>query len=210
MNFLRLHWFDLGIGLVVLTGGAVLILHPIGIALLLWLNLVALFLHQFEEYRYPGYFPGMMNKVMFSSQQPDRYPLNANTALIVNLVVGWLFYFLAAIFGEKTHWLGIATMLVSAGNFVAHTFLFNIKGKSRYNPGMATADILFLPIVVCFFFLVIQGNLATPLDWGLGIALGIALNYLGILKMIDLLKNKNTRYIFPKRFLLPQADQKKS
>jgi len=29
--------------------------------------------------------------------------------------------------------------------------------------------------------------------------LGIALNYLGILKLIDLLKNENTRYIFQKK-----------
>jgi len=68
MNFLRLHWFDIGLMLAVAVGAFVLVAHPTGIALLLWLNLMALFLHQFKEYRYPGYFPGMMNKVMFSSQ----------------------------------------------------------------------------------------------------------------------------------------------
>lgn len=204
MNFLRMHWFDLGIALAVATGGLVLVTHLSGIMLLFWLNLIALFLHQAEEYRYPGYFPGMMNSVMFSSKQPDRYPLNANTALIVNLVVGWLFYFLAAIFNDKALWLGIATILVSAGNFVAHTFLFNVKGKTRYNPGMFTADILFLPIAVYFFILVIQNKLATPLDWDVGIVLGIALNIIGILKIIDWLKDANTNYIFPKRFLRPE------
>ena len=203
MNFLRQHWFDFGIGLAMIAG-IFLIFTPLGpISVLLWINLIALFLHQFEEYRYPGYFPGMMNKVMYSSPQPDRYPLNTNTALIVNLGVGWLLYFLAAVFGEKAIWLGMAAILVSAGNFIAHTLLFNFKGKSRYNPGMLTADILFLPIVVFFFVLVIQGNLARPLDWVLGFALGIALNYLVILKMIDLLKNEKTKFIFPKRFLLP-------
>jgi len=203
-----MHWFDLGLVLASATGGFMLIAHPTGIALLLWLNLIALFLHQFEEYRYPGYFPGMMNRVMFASPQPDRYPLNANTALIINLVVGWLFFFLAAVFREKVLWLGIATILVSAGNFVAHTFLFNIRGKSRYNPGMLTADLLFLPITVYFFVLVLHGSLATLPDWGIGIVLGIALNYLGILKMIDLLKNKNTRYIFPGRIMLSDSKTK--
>jgi hypothetical protein len=53
-----------------------------------WLSLISLFLHQAEEYRYPGYFPGMVNLVMFASPQPDRYPLNTNTALIVNVVIG--------------------------------------------------------------------------------------------------------------------------
>ena len=203
MNILRLHWFDLGLGLALIAGGFLAFSHLTPLSCLLWINLIFLFLHQFEEYRYPGYFPGMMNTVMFSSQQPDRYPLNTNTALIINLVVGWLFYFLAALLGEKALWLAIATILISAGNFIAHTFLFNIKGKSRYNPGMLTADVLFLPIVVYFFVLVIRGNLAAPLDWGVGIVLGIALNYLGILKMIGLLKDANTGYIFPKRFMLP-------
>ena len=204
MNILRQHWFDIGLGFA-LMAGVFLVIKPLSLlSFLLWLNLISLFLHQFEEYRYPGYFPGMMNKVMFSSQKPDRYPLNTNTALIVNLVVGWLSYFLAALFGEKVLWLGMATVLVSAGNFVAHTFLFNIKGKSYYNPGMITADLLFLPITVYFFVLLVHGNMATPMDWGLGIVLGVALNYLGILKMIDLLKDKDTHFIFGKRFLPPE------
>jgi hypothetical protein len=204
MNFLRQHWFDIG-PVFALTIGVLLIFTPVSpISFLLWINLISLFFHQFEEYHYPGYFPGMMNSVMFSSKEPDRYPLNPNTALIVNLLVGWLFYFLAAILGEKALWLGIATILVSAGNFIAHTFLFNIKGKSRYNPGMLTADILFLPITVYFFILVFQGNFASTIDWILGILLGVALNYIGILKMIDWLKDKNTPYIFPGRFLPPR------
>ncbi len=86
-----------------------------------------------------------MNTVMFASLQPDRYPLKPHIVLIINVRVGWLFYIPAATFAEKAIWLGIATILVSAGNFTAHTFLFNIKGKTRYNPGMLTADLLLLP-----------------------------------------------------------------
>ena len=201
MNTLRLHWFDIGLGFALLTGIFLAFVPLSPLAFLLWLSLISLFLHQAEEYRYPGYFPGMMNSVMFASQQPDRYPLNTNTALIINVLVGWLTYFLAAVFAEKAVWLGIATLLISAGNFIAHTFLFNIKGKTRYNPGMLTAVLLFLPIAVIFFGLIIREGMTTPLDWVIGIPLGIALNYLGILKMIDLLKDKNTPYIFPKRFI---------
>ncbi len=203
MTFFRMHWFDVGLALAALVALFILIAHPTGLALLLWLSLITLFLHQAEEYRYPGYFPGMMNSAMFASPQPDRYPLNPQIALIVNVVVGWLFYFLAAVFAEKAIWLGIATILVSAGNFVAHTFLFNIKGKTRYNPGMLSADFLFLPFAVAFFNLVIQNHIATPLDWLVGLVLGIALNVIGILKMIDWLKDENSPYIFPQRFLIP-------
>ncbi len=203
MNFMRLHWFDVGLVLAFIVGGFLLFSKTNLISFLLWISLISLFLHQFEEYRYPGYFPGMMNVVMFSSKEPDRYPLNTNTAMIVNVVVGWLTYFLAAALGENAIWLGIAAMLVSVGNFVAHTFLFNIKGKTLYNPGMFTAIVLFVPIAGYFFYSLVQSNLAAPTDWIIGIVLGILLNYFGILKLIDLLKDENTGYIFPKRFLAP-------
>ena len=203
MNFMRQHWFDVGLAFAFIVSGFLLISKLNPLSLLLWVSLISLFLHQFEEYRYPGYFPTMMNTVMFSSKQPDRYPLNTNTAFIINVFVGWLSYFLAALLGEKALWLGIATILVSVGNFVAHTFIFNIKGKTWYNPGMLTAVLLFMPIAVYFFYWLIQGNLVTLTDWILGIVLGVVLNYMGILKLIDWIKDENTSHIFPKRFTLP-------
>ena len=203
MNFMRLHWFDVGLVLAFVAGVVVFFINLNPFSLLLWLSLISLFLHQFEEYRYPGYFPGMMNTVMFSSEQPDRYPLNTNTSFIVNVFIGWFSYLLAAVFAEKALWLGIATILVSVGNFIAHTLLFNIKGKTLYNPGMVTAIVLFLPISAYFGYLVINNHLATPLDWVAGVILGLVLNFVGILKMIDWLKDENTEYIFPKRFLMP-------
>jgi len=203
MNFMRLHWFDVGIVLAIITGSVVFTNNLTPLSFVLWLSLISLFLHQFEEYRYPGYFPGMMNTVMFASKHPDRYPLNTNTSFIVNVLVGWFSYFLAAVFAEKAVWLGIATILVSVGNFIAHTFLFNVKGKTFYNPGMFTAILLFVPIAVYFGHLTIQGHLATRFDWIAGIILGIVLNVVGILKLIDWLRDENTAYIFPKRCLIP-------
>jgi hypothetical protein len=204
LSFLRNHWQDLGLGFALIL----LVLLPqysggmTPLSVVLWINLVALFLHQFEEYRFPGYFPGMINQVMFKSDQPDRFPLNTNTALIVNLTVGWLAYALAAVFAEQAVWLGIGVILVSVGNFIAHTFIFNIKGRTYYNPGMVTSIVLFLPISVYFFYLLISLSTATPLDFVIGIALGIVLNAMGILKMIDWLKDKDTRFVFPSRYLL--------
>ena len=199
MRFLRNHWFDIGFIAAIIIGAFLLISNVNGMQLLLCINLIALFLHQFEEYRFPGYFPEMLNSVMFSSTQPDRFPLNSNSALIVNLTTGWLFYSLAAIFAENAIWLGIATMMVSSGNFIGHTFIFNIKGRTLYNPGMLTSVILFLPISVYFFYLVIRSGSATPLVWIAGIILGIVLNYIGVLKLVEWFKNRNTSYVFPRR-----------
>src|ERR1700761_4578039 len=122
MNFLRKHWFDVG-GL--LAVGVIIFIcisyrQLSTIQLVLWLSLASLFIHQMEEYRYPGYFPGMLNSAMYKSDMPDRYPLNAQTSFVVNVPMGWMFYLLAAVFATRCIWLGIGTMLVSVGNVVAH------------------------------------------------------------------------------------------
>jgi hypothetical protein len=67
---------------------------------------------------------------------------------------------------------------------------------------MITAIVFFLPIAVYFGYLLIQNNLATLTDW-ITVSPGIALNFIGILKLIDWLKDENTKYVFPKRSLLP-------
>lgn len=210
MKFLRKHWQDTGICLAII----ILILlffrqqHLTDFQILLWISLVSLLFHQFEEYRLPGTFPGMVNTVLFHSDMPDRYPLNPNTAFIVNVLLGWTVYFLAALFAEKAIWLGIAAILISVGNTIAHTFLFNIKGKTFYNPGLITSWAFFIPCIYFFFHIAYKEALITPIDYYIGIPLGVVLNVFGILKMIEWLEDKNTPYIFESGNLL-SSDRKK-
>jgi hypothetical protein len=203
LNFLRFNWFSLLPALVISLLFGLLFTQPLGMELLLWLSLGSLFLHQMEEWGYPGYFPGMLNTALFSSDIPDRYPLNANSGMIVNVFFGWGSYVLAALFWRQAFWLVFATMMVSIGNIVAHTLIFNIKGKTLYNPGLITSWLCFAPIVYFFFDTVMVDHLATPLDWTIGLVLGVALNYFCIYKMILWLADRNTPYVFPKRFLMP-------
>lgn len=203
LKYLRNHWFDLAIILVIALATALYITQPSGMTLLLWLSLGSLFLHQIEEWRYPGYFPGMLNTAMFNSDLPDRYPLNANSGMIVNVVFGWGSYLLAALFWQQAIWLAIAAIMVSVGNIVAHTIVFNIKGRTLYNPGLITSWLLFAPIAYLFFDAVISEHLAISYDWAIGLVLGVALNYFCVYKMILWLADRNTPYVFPKRFLSP-------
>lgn len=204
MDFLRKHWYDIGavLALVVLGYVCLNVNMLSGYQRLMWCSLVSLFLHQLEEYRIAGTFPGMVNTVMYKSGQPDRYPLNTNTALCVNVAVGWLFYWLAAVFAEKAVWLGLATITVSLGNIIAHTIVFNIKGKTIYNAGLVTSWLLFVPCTCFFFVLVYTGHLIETTDYLIGIPLGIVLNVVGIVKLIDWMADKNTTYIFEQRNLL--------
>lgn len=203
MKFIARHWFDVGGLLAVVTILLLLFnyntISPLRIILLV--SFISLLFHQVEEYRFPGYFPGMVNTVMFNSKHPDRFPLNTQSAFIINVCFRWGVYILAIVFAEKALWIAIASLMISLGNVFVHIFLFNIKGKTFYNPGMATALLLFLPIIIYFFLYVQHNNVSQPMDYIIGIPLGIVLNYLGVLKIIDILKNKNTRFIFAKRLV---------
>lgn len=204
MDILRKHWYDIGCLLAVVVLGFVFIEKErlSHYQILMWLSLVSLFFHQLEEYRIAGTFPGMVNTVMYKSDMPDRYPLNTNTSLCVNVLVGWLFYFLAALFAEKAVWLGLATIMVSLGNTIAHTTVFKIKGKTIYNAGLITSWLLFAPCIYFFFSVVYTDHLITVKDYLIGIPIGIALNVIGIVKLIDWMADKNTSYIFEQRNLL--------
>lgn len=210
MNFLRNNWFDLGGFLLIVVTTYIFINHDslTDYQTLMWLILVSLFLHQVEEYRVAGTFPGMVNKVMYESKMPDRFPLNTNSAFFMNVVVGWTFYFLAAIFAERAIWLGMATIIVSMGNIVAHTFVFNIKGKTFYNAGLVPSLLLSVPCCYFFFSIIHTNQIASMSDYGIGLVLGIGLNFIGILKLIDWIPDENTTYIFNDRYLLPK-DRKK-
>jgi len=202
---LKKHWFDLGAPMAIAVLLFVLFGHTSlsPVQTILWLSFASLFLHQLEEYRYPGTFPGMINTAMFASDHPDRYPLNMRSAMLINMGLGWGAYLLAALLGEHALWLGIATVLISLGNVVAHTFLFNIKGRSWYNAGMATCWLFFVPIAFFFFRVLSREHLATAADWAIGIPLGILLN-MAVLKSIGWLKDPATTDAFPRRSLLPK------
>ena len=206
MNIFRKHWFDIGgfLSIIVLAFIYLNFKTLSNYQLLMWLSLVSLFFHQLEEYRIVGTFPGMLNTVLYKSEIPDRYPLNTKSAFYVNVVMGWTSYFLAALFAEKAIWLGVAIMLISVGNIIAHTTLFNIKGKTIYNAGLATSWLFFAPCAYFFFSIVYTEHLITITNYLIGIPLGVTLNIVGILKLIDRMADKNTIYIFEQRNLLPK------
>ncbi len=141
---------------------------------------------------------------MYNSEIPDRYPLNTNTSVYINVFLGWFGYLLAAIVDDKAIWLGMATILVSLSNTVAHTTVFNLKGRTIYNAGLATSWLFFAPCIYFFFKIIHSENLVSTTDYLIGIPLGFVLNVVGILKLIDWMADKNTTYVFEQRNLLPK------
>ena len=204
MSGFRKCWFDVG----VVLGGILVIVWLIvrpefsTVQLILWVSLLTLFLHQFEEWRWPGWFAGMLNIGLFRSDEPSRYPLNPTSGMVVNVVVGWGGYVLAALLWSHALWLGVATLMVSIGNCAFHLVFMPLRLKIPYNPGMVTSLVLFLPTVIWFFIASSKDGLLTSGDLLLGIPLGIVLNVVGVIGVIELLKRTDAEP-FPDRMIEP-------
>jgi hypothetical protein len=200
MNFLRNHWPDVGLLLAVLLGIWLLFSYTAlsVLQIILWLSFISLLLHQTEEYRFPGYFPRFMNASIFRSKELNRYPLNTNTALVVNVFFGWTMYILAAIFAERAIWLAIICIMVNVGNILAHVVIFNIRARTFYNPGMGTSLVLFLPVSILFFWYVVTNNLADTTTILLWVPIGFVVAIILTLGAVEVLKNPHTSFRFSK------------
>ena len=79
-----------------------------------------------------------------------------------------------------------------------HTFYYNIKAKTKYNPGMVTSIVFLLPVSVFFFWSLITENAAGVWDYVIGIPLGLIFIFVNFVKLIDWMKDKNVQLKFKK------------
>jgi Protein of unknown function with HXXEE motif len=151
-------------------------------------------LHEFEEYGWPGGEPAIMNKVIQPSDRPDRYPLNQNSAMIVN--VAWYPFALVALIFQHQIWLGLGTLLFWVGQFVIHGIVTNAKLKTVYNPGTLTM-LAGIALLVYYVHYVESNDLASVWDWVGGIAVMAGFAVIFLLKMTyTWLADKDSPYHF--------------
>ena len=158
-------------------------------------NLVALMAHQYEEYVYPGYFPGQFNRGLFNSDSPRNYPLNPQTAMVINTCLAYPFYVAPVLF-PKNKWLGLAPVLVGFSQIVLHGIVIPRKARAKYGPGVITALLLHLPIGIGYIKAVGRGGSISWVDWakGLGGAVGSAVFGVAVPNMV--MRDPNSRYAF--------------
>ncbi|OMF24198.1 HXXEE domain-containing protein [Paenibacillus peoriae] len=202
MNLLRKYWQDAGaiIGVVVCI---VLLMNPAihsDITGMLWLSFVAILFHQFEEYRWPGYFAGLFNNVMFKSDTPDHYPLNTQSAMIINVAIAYVFYLLPVWFPQVI-WLGLAPVFMGFFQVVWHGIVVNIKAKTLYNPGLFTALLLHVPVGIWYIHEIVQRDIPTAIDWIVGTIYFVFAVYIFIIKGNIWLKKSDSPYSFSKQQL---------
>lgn len=209
MNFLRRHWYNVGgVAAIVAMLFMALSWHRLDVLqILLLANFIALLIHQFEEYGWPGGEPAIMNLVIRCSATPDRYPLNQNSAMVINVIAAYGFY-LVPVFFPHAIWLGIAPTLFGFGQLIIHGIVTNKKMRSLYNPGLAAVVLLHIPIGAYYIYVIQSQHLVSTWDWAIGVVYLVLFQYVAFVKMTySWLADKNSPYVFPpvemRRFDVP-------
>lgn len=177
-------------GLIALAGGRLPKTRLLSAA-----NLVALLAHQYEEYVDPGYFPGQFNRGMFKSDSPRNYPLNPQTAMIINTALAYPFY-LGPVVLRRPKWLGMAAVIVGWSQAVLHGLVLPRRAGDRYGPGVLTALLLHVPIGIAYVKALDQKDALSPRDWRNGVVGAIAATVGGVVVPNLALRDKNSPYEF--------------
>jgi len=198
MKLFRRHWYNIG-GILALfcIAGLVSFWDDFQtLQRLLFMNFIALLIHQFEEYGLPGGEPSIMNIVLQNSNQPTNFPLNQNSAMVTNVFVAWTFYLLPVFFPNLI-WLALAPTLFGFGQFLVHGIQTPKKLGEFYNSGLGAVLLLHIPIGIYILYYILSNHLATWLDWVLGIVYLFVFMFFGVLKLTyTWLANKNSKYHF--------------
>ena len=199
MNFIRRNWYYIGgVLFVVLVVVLTIIWNDISILRrLMLMSFMALLVHQFEEYAWPGGFPAIMNIAWQPDQGlPDRCPLNRNSALFVNIGVAYPFYILPIIFPTLI-WLGLAVVLFGMMQFVAHGIMVSRKLHTLYNPGLFAVVFLHWPIGIYYIWYVVVNSLVQWWMWPAAVLILAAVAFFGVNMPVNhWFKDSNSPYPF--------------
>lgn len=200
MKFINRHWYNIGAVVAVCTL-AYLILSWGELDMLVRLQLIsfiAMLVHQFEEYGFPGGEPAIVNIVFKNSDIPDRYPLNQFSAMITN-VIGAYVISLLPVFLPDVIWLGIVPMFIGFSQIIVHGLMTPKKLKSIYNPGLGAVVFIHYPVGIYYIYYIVTNNLVSATDWIIAViyfivAVAIVINGL----TYKIMPNRNTKYPFDK------------
>lgn len=200
----RTHWPRIGAVIAMLIGGATAmsarrLTKP---QILSAANLMALMAHQYEEYVHPGYFPGQFNRGLFDSDSPRNYPLNPQTAMVINTCLAYPFYVAPVLFPKKK-WLGLAPVLVGFSQIVLHGIVIPRKAGATYGPGVLTALLLHLPIGIGYIKALGQERSISRADWTKGLAGAVGSAVFGVAAPNMVMRDPNSPYAFTAKQMGP-------
>lgn len=165
MKLICKHWYQAGL---VSAGIAlvVLIFNWSNLSILArvsLINFIGIMLHQFEEYGLPGGTPYFMNKYMRGGN--ERYPLNQLSAMLVNVIIGYVCYLLP-VFLPDVLWLGMTTILYGCVfQVIMHICTFATKFHRFYNPGLGAVLCIHVPCGIYYIWYTARNQLMAANDW---------------------------------------------
>jgi len=139
---------------------------------LIWLQIPVYFLHQFEEYIFPGGFLAYFNRNILMSDRDD-FPLTINAAFWINVPVIFIAYPVSAILAAEFG-VGVALWVAyfSIINAASHIVMYLQKG---YNPGFYVSLVLNIPVGVLTLGYVVANDLASPLAHAAGLLVALVI-----------------------------------
>ena len=203
MRFLRNHWYD--IGLVPMTAAVICLIvfwsKMEMLQRLAVMNFAVIFWHQFEEYRFPGGEPAITNLALQPSGDgpADRYPLNQNNAMVINVTASYTAYLFPVLF-PNVLWLGFMPVVFGISQIIIHGFITPKKiGNRIYSPGFCAVLFGHVPVGIWWFFYTLSHGLLRMWDVLLGLLCLFLFIAVFMLKIgYGVLKDPNSEYPFPK------------
>ena len=198
MRFIRDNWFNLALLAFALIALYVILLNPdiSAVQRILLVSLLALPLHQYEEYALPGGGPVVINRYFYGEKDNYRaFPGNWNSVMVVNLSA-YVFYVLALAFPGLV-WLGLATMFFNLYQVLGHCVQMNVKMGTWYNPGMVTSVFLFLPISVWYVWAVVTGGMVVGFDWLFAVLAFAVIAACSVVLPVQCMKNPDSPHQIP-------------
>jgi Protein of unknown function with HXXEE motif len=206
----RKQWPRIGAVLGMAIGGATALAAPKmrKTQVLSATNLLALLVHQYEEYQDPGYGPGQMNSVMshlapiMRSENPRNYPLNTHSAMCINTAIAYPVY-VAPILFPKNKTLGMMPAFFGMSQAALHGILPKAVLGDWYGPGFLSSALLHVPIGTAYLIALNAQSPLTRSDYVRGIAAAAVFFALGLGMPNVLMRDKNSPYAFTEEQMGP-------
>ena len=127
---------------------------------LIWLQGIIYWVHEFEEYIFPGGFLEFFNKNPLGSNQAE-YPLTKIGSFWINIPLVYIAMPFSAILAHfyGIEW-GLWTAYFSFLNAFAHVIMFFVFGR-KYNPGLVVSILLNIPVAIYMSWYFWSNNLIT-------------------------------------------------
>ena len=152
-------------------------------------------IHVLEEWRFPGGFHVMYNR-MVNSETPVRYPMNQLSDMWTNFI-GVIFGCVVLIIGVRPIFLVMQLFLcfVEVLGHLVNGAGFMKKNYGRiYNPGLFTTVFGYIPVAIGILYVFFTIQAPTVWEILLGLVCGVILGVFSLKGMEEICKSKDSPY----------------